>query len=95
MKPAPTSTPKKPPGPFFASPHRSDDDEPPDRMVMSPTTPKLSDGNVPPENWESATATAAKQAAAVLAKVKEKAYPTQPKSKPGPKGFEYVHTTGK
>eukprot|EP00971_Amphidinium_carterae_P231810 4600601-Amphidinium_carterae.1 len=107
MKPAPTCPPKKPPGPFFASPHRSDDDEPPEHqvvmspkppehwMVMSPTTPQLSDGNVPPENWETATAAAAKQAAAVIAQAKEKAFPSQPKFKPEPKGFEYVHTTGK
>eukprot|EP00971_Amphidinium_carterae_P170782 3384556-Amphidinium_carterae.1 len=62
---------------------------------MSPTTPKLSDGSVPPDNWEIETASAAKKAAAILAQAKEKAYPSTPKSKPGPMGFEYVHTTGK
>eukprot|EP00971_Amphidinium_carterae_P099063 1958955-Amphidinium_carterae.1 len=62
---------------------------------MSPTTPKLSDGNVPPENWETEIAAAAKQAAGVIAQAKEKAFPSQPRSKQGPRGFEYVHTTGK
>eukprot|EP00971_Amphidinium_carterae_P127628 2528765-Amphidinium_carterae.1 len=60
---------------------------PPGRMVMSPTTPRLSDGNVPPDNWEIETASAARKAAAILAQAKEKAYPSTPKSKPGPKGF--------
>eukprot|EP00971_Amphidinium_carterae_P101940 2018046-Amphidinium_carterae.1 len=64
-------------------------------MIMSPTTPQRSDGDVPPENWKTATAAAAQQAAAVIAQAKAKAFPSQPKSKPGPKGFEYVHTTGK
>eukprot|EP00971_Amphidinium_carterae_P047977 944714-Amphidinium_carterae.1 len=48
MKPAPTCIPKKPPGPFFASPYRSEDDESPERTVMSPSAPVLSDGNLPP-----------------------------------------------
>eukprot|EP00971_Amphidinium_carterae_P097323 1925668-Amphidinium_carterae.1 len=115
VKPAPTCPLKKPPGPFFASPHRSDDDEPTGltvmspaepvllrdgniphgKMVMSPTMPELSDVMVPPDNWEIDTAAAAKKAAAVIAQAKEKAFPSTPKAKPGPKGFEYVHTTGK
>eukprot|EP00971_Amphidinium_carterae_P194971 3868862-Amphidinium_carterae.1 len=74
MKPAPVSPPKEPPGPFFSSPHRSDDDE-------------------PPEHWETATATTAKQAAEIIARAKEKFFPTQPRSKPRPKGFEYIQTT--
>eukprot|EP00971_Amphidinium_carterae_P119928 2375389-Amphidinium_carterae.1 len=51
---------------------------PPDRMVMSPTTPKHSDGKAPPDNWETATAAAAKTAAAVIAQAKEKAFPSTP-----------------
>eukprot|EP00971_Amphidinium_carterae_P262360 5204135-Amphidinium_carterae.1 len=47
VKPPPTCPPKKPPGPFFASPHRSDDDEPTGLTVMSPAAPGLSEGNVP------------------------------------------------
>eukprot|EP00971_Amphidinium_carterae_P016167 318669-Amphidinium_carterae.1 len=62
---------------------------------MSPTTPKRSDGIVPPEDWETDIAASAKQAAAVIAQAKEKAFPSHPRSKPGPKGFEYVQTTGK
>eukprot|EP00971_Amphidinium_carterae_P035190 692764-Amphidinium_carterae.1 len=50
---------------------------------------------VPPDNWEIETAAAAKKAAAIIAQAKEKAFPSTPKAKPGPKGFDYVHTTGK
>eukprot|EP00971_Amphidinium_carterae_P101546 2010060-Amphidinium_carterae.1 len=64
----------------------------PGRMVMSPTTPKLNDGNEPPDNWEVAAAAADKKAAAILSQAKKKAYPSTRKSKPGPMGFEYVHT---
>eukprot|EP00971_Amphidinium_carterae_P122896 2432699-Amphidinium_carterae.1 len=114
VKPPPTCPPKKPPGPFFDSPHRSDDDEPtgltvmsptvpvvsegkrpPERMVMSPSTPKHSDGNVSSDDWEIATAVAAKKAAAVIAQAKEMAFPSTPKAKPGPEGFNYVPTAGK
>eukprot|EP00971_Amphidinium_carterae_P041004 805297-Amphidinium_carterae.1 len=38
---------------------------------------------------------AAKKAAAVIAQAKENAFPSVPKSKPGPKGFEWVPNTGK
>eukprot|EP00971_Amphidinium_carterae_P094122 1862843-Amphidinium_carterae.1 len=44
---------------------------------MSPTTPKHSDGNVPPDNWEIATAAAAKKAAAIIAQAKEHRHPSR------------------
>eukprot|EP00971_Amphidinium_carterae_P329568 6462122-Amphidinium_carterae.1 len=90
MKPAPTCPPKEPPGPFFSSPHRSDDEPPEHWMVMSPKTPQHSDGNGTSEHWA-----AAKQAAEVIAKAEENVFPSQPRAKPAPKGFEYVNTTGK
>eukprot|EP00971_Amphidinium_carterae_P171242 3394251-Amphidinium_carterae.1 len=59
------------------------------------SSPHRSDDDEAPEHWESSTAIAAKQAAEVIAKAKEKAFPSQPRSKPPPKGFEYINTTGK
>eukprot|EP00971_Amphidinium_carterae_P189545 3762397-Amphidinium_carterae.1 len=77
------------------APVLSNGNAPHGKMVMSPTTPKLSDVMVPPDNWEIETAAAAKKAAAIIAQAEEMAFPSTPKAKPGPKGFEYVHTTGK
>eukprot|EP00971_Amphidinium_carterae_P295736 5873361-Amphidinium_carterae.1 len=57
------------------------------KMVMSPSMPMQSDDMDPPEDWATATAMAAKQAALVIAKAKEKAFPSVPKAKPGPQGF--------
>eukprot|EP00971_Amphidinium_carterae_P327332 6458642-Amphidinium_carterae.1 len=51
------------------------------------SSPYRSDDDEPPEHWETATAAAAQQAATVIAQAKERAFPSQPKSKPGPKGF--------
>eukprot|EP00971_Amphidinium_carterae_P122586 2427154-Amphidinium_carterae.1 len=64
-------------------------------MVMSPSMPMQGDDLDPPEDWATATALAAKQAASVIAKAKEKAFPSTPKAKPGPKSFDWVPTTGK
>eukprot|EP00971_Amphidinium_carterae_P189959 3770855-Amphidinium_carterae.1 len=47
VKPPPTVTPKKPPGPFFELPYRSKDDEPTGQRVMSPAEHVLRDGTIP------------------------------------------------
>eukprot|EP00971_Amphidinium_carterae_P022590 445589-Amphidinium_carterae.1 len=47
VKPPPTFPPKKPPGPFFDSPYRSEDDEPVGQTVMSTSEPLLRDGTIP------------------------------------------------
>eukprot|EP00971_Amphidinium_carterae_P001214 23994-Amphidinium_carterae.1 len=47
VKPPPTVIPKRPPGPFFESPYRSEDDEPGGHTVMSPSEPLLRDGTIP------------------------------------------------
>eukprot|EP00971_Amphidinium_carterae_P145460 2882650-Amphidinium_carterae.1 len=108
VKPPPPVPPKKPPPPFFESPYRSEDEEPTGlrvmspgepiphgKMVMSPSMPMQDDDVGPTEDRVIATALAAKQAAAVIARAKEEAFPSTPKAKPGPKGFEWVPTTGK
>eukprot|EP00971_Amphidinium_carterae_P302439 6009510-Amphidinium_carterae.1 len=64
-------------------------------MVMSPSMTTRDDDAEPPEDWATATAAAAKQAAAVIARAKENAFPSTPKAKPGPSGFEWVPPTGK
>eukprot|EP00971_Amphidinium_carterae_P098423 1946760-Amphidinium_carterae.1 len=78
VKPPPTVTPKKPPGPFFDSPYRSEDDEstelrvmspgepiPYGKMVMSPAMQGRDEPQAePPADWEISTAMAAKKAAA-------------------------------
>eukprot|EP00971_Amphidinium_carterae_P222598 4418094-Amphidinium_carterae.2 len=62
---------------------------------MSPKTPKHSDGVDASAHWAVKTATAAKQVAEIIAKAKENVFPSQPKAKPPPNGFDYVNTTGK
>eukprot|EP00971_Amphidinium_carterae_P000695 13735-Amphidinium_carterae.1 len=65
-------------------------------MVMSPAMQARDEPRVePPEDWEISTAKAAKKAAAVIAQAKENAFPSVPKAKPGPKGFEWVPNAGK
>eukprot|EP00971_Amphidinium_carterae_P061405 1215863-Amphidinium_carterae.1 len=66
------------------------------KMVMSPPLQARDDPqDEPPVDWEISTALAAKKAAAVIAQAKEKAFPSVPKAKPGPKGFEWVPNAGK
>eukprot|EP00971_Amphidinium_carterae_P000269 5675-Amphidinium_carterae.1 len=86
MKPPPTVTPKKPPPAFFEPPYRSEDEESTGLRVMSPSTP---------EDRTSVLSAAAREAAAVIAQAKEEVFPSIPKAKPGPKGFEWVPTDGK
>eukprot|EP00971_Amphidinium_carterae_P228759 4537968-Amphidinium_carterae.1 len=47
VKPPPTVPPKNPPGSFFDSPYRSEDDETVGQTVMSPSEPLLRDGTIP------------------------------------------------